>query len=232
MKKRNSSAKLLALLAVFGLTVALCACGAKPEESPAPDPNAAADSSINVENAQYWWDVLQTYRYNEDVEHLMLVRYTGGCSAIVKYYEKNVDENNTWSLVFEEEDAYVGKYGIDKTKEGDAKTPTGDFGILYAFGLRDNPGTALEYIDVTPTTYACDEDCEYYNTIIDIDETGTIARARICTASLPSTTTVWPPTITQIVLPVSALPSLSTARAKSPSPAAALPFPRKICAPS
>lgn len=25
----------------------------------------------------------------------------------------------------------------------------------------------MPYIDVKPTTYACDEDCEYYNKIID-----------------------------------------------------------------
>jgi len=34
-----------------------------------------------------------------------------------------------------------------------------------------NPGTTMPYIDVKPTTYACDEDCEYYNKIIDTAET-------------------------------------------------------------
>jgi len=162
IKRGVAAAALLAMSVTL-----LCGCGAEK-----PDPNAPADPSINAENAQYWREVLQNYRGEDSVQQIMLVRYTGGCSAIVKYYEKCPEENNAWALVFEEEDAYVGKFGIDKTKEGDAKTPTGDLGVLFAFGLRENPGTALAYVDITPDTYACDEDCPYYNTIVDIRETG------------------------------------------------------------
>ena len=44
--------------------------------------------------------------------------------------------------------------------------------MLYAFGILDNPGTALDYVDVVETTFACDEEGEYYNQIIDTAETG------------------------------------------------------------
>ena len=64
-------------------------------------------------------------------------------------------------------DVYVGKNGLGKEGEGDAKTPIGTLRPLNAFGIKPNPGTTMPYIDVTPTTYACDEDCEYYNKIID-----------------------------------------------------------------
>ena len=64
-------------------------------------------------------------------------------------------------------DVYVGKNGIGKTGEGDGKTPVGTLHPLTAFGIKPNPGTAMPYLDVTPTTFACDEDCEYYNKIID-----------------------------------------------------------------
>jgi len=64
-------------------------------------------------------------------------------------------------------DVFVGKNGIDKTGEGDAKTPTGTLRPLSAFGIKPNPGTKMPYKDITPSTFACDEDCEYYNTIID-----------------------------------------------------------------
>lgn len=165
MKKHFFSIILLAVMAslFFG-------CAGSTASSPAKD--APADSSINAENAQYWREVLQNYRHDTSVRNIMLVRYTGGCSAKVCFYEKLTDENNAWSLVFEEDDAYVGKYGIGKTREGDAKTPEGDLGVLYAFGIRSNPGTELTYVDIKPTTYACDEECEYYNTVIDIAETG------------------------------------------------------------
>lgn len=65
---------------------------------------------------------------------------------------------------------YIGKNGIGKTGEGDSKTPTGTLHVVKAFGVKPNPGTAFEYIDITPTTYACDDNCEYYNQIIDLTE--------------------------------------------------------------
>ena len=68
-------------------------------------------------------------------------------------------------------DVYVGKNGLGKTGEGDGKTPLGTLRPLSAFGIKPNPGTTMPYIDVKPTTYACDEDCEYYNKIIDTVET-------------------------------------------------------------
>ena len=36
-----------------------------------------------------------------------------------------------------------------------------------AFGILNDPGTSLDYIQITESVYACDEDCEYYNQIID-----------------------------------------------------------------
>ena len=39
-----------------------------------------------------------------------------------------------------------------------AATPVGTLRPLTAFGIKANPGTKMPYIDVKPTTYACDED--------------------------------------------------------------------------
>lgn len=62
---------------------------------------------------------------------------------------------------------YIGKNGVEKTGEGDAKTPSGTMHITGAFGVKENPGTKINYLTVTPSIYACDEDCEFYNQIID-----------------------------------------------------------------
>ncbi len=62
---------------------------------------------------------------------------------------------------------WIGKNGLGKTGEGDSKTPTGTLRPLSAFGIKPNPGTTMPYIDVKPTTFACDDNCEYYNQIID-----------------------------------------------------------------
>ncbi len=131
----------------------------------------AADPAINVENQAFWRTSLQKYRGDDGVRQVMLVRCTGGCGAIVRFYRKLPEENNAWELLFET-DGVIGKNGYPKTGEGDAMTPFGDFGVRQAFGIRANPGTALDYIDVVETTFACDEECEYYNQIIDTEKTG------------------------------------------------------------
>ncbi len=62
---------------------------------------------------------------------------------------------------------YIGKNGLGKTGEGDSKTPVGTMHVLSAFGVKPNPGTTIPYTKVTETIYACDDDCEFYNKIID-----------------------------------------------------------------
>lgn len=130
----------------------------------------AIDPTINVENQNFWGEMLDKYRHDKKVTELLFVRYLGGCNARIQFYVKS-GKKEIWHLKFESA-GYVGKQGIDKEKEGDAKTPTGDFGVLEAFGIMPNPGTALPWIDVTPTTYACDEQGSHYNKIIDTKKTG------------------------------------------------------------
>lgn len=172
--------KLLLTLATACTIIGLAACGNSNTATPAPaeattetvqeQADLPADPTINPDNAQFWRESIQKYRNDDKVHQVLLVRYTGGCSAIAQFYVKS-KYNNAWELK-QESDVYVGKHGIDKSGEGDAKTPTADIGIRRAFGILPNPGTKIEYLDVKETTYACDEDCEYYNQIIDTKETG------------------------------------------------------------
>ena len=157
--------KLTALVLLF----ALIAAALLPAGCAAPA--GKTGEAFNSENQAYWREMLQKYRKDDGVKQVMLVRCTEGSNAIVQFYNKLTDQNNAWTLVFETE-AYIGKYGAGKTKEGDAKTPYGDYGVRCAFGILDDPGTALEYVNVTETTFACDEECEYYNQIIDTASTG------------------------------------------------------------
>ena len=150
----------------------------EPDSAEAEEPATVEESvetvsagQVNSDNQAFWREALQTYRNDDSVNQVMLVRCTEGSNAIVQFYDKQKDQKNAWSLVFET-DAYIGKNGTGKTQEGDAKTPLGDFGVQYAFGILDDPGTSLDYVDVTETTFACDEEGEYYNQIIDTQETG------------------------------------------------------------
>ena len=71
------------------------------------------------------------------------------------------------SLLLGKGEAFIGKNGLGKTREGDAMTPEGDFGVLTAFGILPDPGTALPWLPVTSSTYACAEEGPFYNRIID-----------------------------------------------------------------
>ncbi len=62
--------------------------------------------------------------------------------------------------------AYLGKNGLDKTREGDVRTPTGDYGFIMAFGAKDDPGSLIPYIKLTDSMYLCG-DRDYYNQFID-----------------------------------------------------------------
>lgn len=51
-----------------------------------------------------------------------------------------------------------GRLGLTENKrEGDKKTPVGAFPILYAFGNKPNPGTAMKWRSVTPNSYWVDD---------------------------------------------------------------------------
>lgn len=131
---------------------------------------ASLTKVLDEDAAQSRREILQKYRSDDSVHQMMIVSHTDGWNANMSFYEKS-DANDAWTLTLEG-DAYIGKNGMNKAKEGDTKTPCGDFEVLQAFGILPNPGTTMDYIDITPDIFACDEDCEFYNQIIDIKATG------------------------------------------------------------
>lgn len=82
-----------------------------------------------------------------------------------------------WVAVVDTE-GHVGKNGIDvlgDNSEWSVKTPEGVFGLGFAFGIAENPGTAMEYRQVTEDHYwVADPDSDYYNQWVDITETGQV----------------------------------------------------------
>ena len=100
------------------------------------------------------------------MKSIISVKQIEGSRAELLLYKTN--EGNKSETILKCE-AYIGKNGLGKTMEGDNKTPVGEFGLLYAFGIKPNPGTKLKYLQITDSHYACDENCEFYNKIIDIN---------------------------------------------------------------
>ena len=112
-----------------------------------------------------WTQILQKYRHDPLVKQLVFVQYKDGADARIQLYAKTKKYPDAWTILLTC-DGYVGSNGIDKEKEGDLKTPTGDYGVTSAFGIKDNPGTSIDYLKVDEHHW-CAGDPIYYNKIVD-----------------------------------------------------------------
>ena len=109
---------------------------------------------------------LQKYAGNDSVRQVILVAQSAGTVSSGRLFLLIKDEENEWKEIVNCK-AILGKNGIHKTKEGDARTPTGDYGFIMAFGAKDDPGSLIPYTKLTDTMYLCG-DKEYYNRFIDV----------------------------------------------------------------
>ena len=120
----------------------------------------------SVAHADKWTEILDTYATDTTTHQIVLVKCTEGCNAEAEFYIKDAQQH--WQLE-RADTAHIGRYGLGKKRQGDKKTPEGNFGIREAFGIKANPGTSIPYVDVTPDIWACG-DRRYYNTIINAKE--------------------------------------------------------------
>lgn len=111
---------------------------------------------------------LNKYRYNPDVKQLILIEQNAAGSSEASLSFMKRDKDGSWVETLKCK-AYLGRNGIDKQREGDGKTPTGDFAALVAFGIKEDPGSQITYKKVTSTMYLCG-DKEYYNQLLDISQ--------------------------------------------------------------
>lgn len=90
-----------------------------------------------------------------------------GTQAVLSFYEK---ENDIWREVLKTE-ACIGRNGIGKVREGDNKTPIGMFQFIKAFGILENPGTKLDYVQVDASHYWVDDKYStYYNQFVSTQD--------------------------------------------------------------
>lgn len=98
-------------------------------------------------------------------DQIVLVDYISGSRATLSIHEKR---SGVWVQLYSC-DAYVGRNGIGKTKEGDKKTPVGTFNLTTPFGIKADPGAKMEYTQVNKYHYWCGTSgSEYYNQFIDM----------------------------------------------------------------
>ena len=116
----------------------------------------------------YGDNYLLKYLDNDEVQQVILVEQSDKCVSEATLYLFKKDEENHWKLKLAC-NAFLGKNGIDKVREGDKRTPTGDYGFLMAFGVKENPGALIPYTKLTNTMYLCG-DRDYYNQFVDISK--------------------------------------------------------------
>ena len=114
-------------------------------------------------------DWVKTLPQAKTAKQLFVVAGVGKTTAWVSMHEKDTDGN--WRILMTTP-GFLGKEGLEKTKEGDAKTPIGTFHFNAAFGIAKDPGCAIPYKQVDKNIYWSGDDRPgmKYNQMVDIRE--------------------------------------------------------------
>ena len=111
---------------------------------------------------------LAQYQNDSEVKQMILVEQSVAEASAGSLFLLAKNEKGEWQEQLQCK-ALLGKNGIDKVREGDKRTPSGDFGFLMAFGAKEDPGSLVPYTKLTNTMYLCG-DKEYYNQFIDVSK--------------------------------------------------------------
>lgn len=101
----------------------------------------------------------------KNAEQLVIVQGTKGSNAKFSFHEKD-SVSGEWNEIISC-NAFIGKNGWGKTREGDSKTPTGVYTFTMAFGILEDPGCAMGYTQVDDSHYwDGDSKSERYNQFV------------------------------------------------------------------
>ncbi len=119
---------------------------------------------------------LTKYQKNLLVRQIILVEQSESDRRSATLFLLSKNNHDDWRIALKCK-AVLGMNGLGKTREGDAKTPTGDFGMVRTLGVKDDPGSLIPYTKLTDTMYLC-SDREYYNQFIDISKVSHICSSK------------------------------------------------------
>lgn len=120
-----------------------------------------SDSKSVKTNPNY--DVSSLNIANETDKIIIVTANSSSSSTgTLRYFKKS---SGTWKEVICTA-AQLGKNGINKTKEGDKKTPTGLYHFTKLLGIASSPGTQMSYTKINKSMYWCGSK-KYYNQFID-----------------------------------------------------------------
>ena len=169
MKKKG-----LAFALILAMLMALTACGTGAQKEDASGASGAqneeaADGYTGIDTASPEW--VGNLDAAKDAQQMLIVAAFSeeATDAWISLHEKQSD--GTWHMVMTTP-GFIGKKGLGKTKEGDAKTPVGVFHFNRAFGIADDPGCAIPYVKVDDDTYWSGDPREgfHYNELVSLKD--------------------------------------------------------------
>ena len=158
--KMRSITRILAIALALVLAAGLAACGS----------NASKKSEYKgIKTDSPEWVANLDAAATADQMLIVAAFSETATDAWISLHEKQAD--GTWKMVMTTP-GFIGKNGLGKTKEGDAKTPTGVFHFNRAFGIADDPGCAIPYVKVDQDTYWSGDPREgfHYNELVNIKD--------------------------------------------------------------
>ena len=103
----------------------------------------------------------------QNSEQLFIVAGIHQTTAWISFHEK--DALGNWRQIITTP-GFIGKNGLGKVKEGDNKTPVGTFVIDSAFGIAEDPGCAIPYVQIDENIYWSGDWNYKYNQMVDARE--------------------------------------------------------------
>ena len=152
------------LLTALLLAVCPLLCGASPD---AADASPAFCAALGEELG---------------AEQLVVIAVVDKSTAWLSLHERDAD--GAWTQRVSTP-AFIGRNGLGKSREGDAKTPAGVFGFNAAFGTQEDPGCGIPYRQLTEDDYWSGDqrDGFHYNEMVsirDLPELDTAASEHLC----------------------------------------------------
>ncbi|MBQ6540471.1 MAG: L,D-transpeptidase family protein [Oscillospiraceae bacterium] len=160
-KNNRIKAIFASLLMLVSLALALTGCGTPAKEQ------TGGYKGIDVPSPE-WVGKLDAAK---DADQVLVVAAFSqeATDAWVALHEKQSD--GSWHMVMTTP-GFVGKNGLGKTKEGDAKTPQGVFHFNRAFGIADDPGCIMPYVKLDNDHYWSGDyrDGYHYNELVSLKD--------------------------------------------------------------
>ena len=126
----------------------------------------SASTTLALGESPRWITELEDAK---DARQLFVVAAYSKSTAWITLNEK--DENGVWQIIMTTP-GFIGRNGLYKEKEGDAKTPVGTFHFNRAFGIAPDPGCRIDYVQVDDETYWAGDSCDrlHYNELVELKD--------------------------------------------------------------